>query len=130
MGIEHVGYAVRDLEAAAAQFALLGFERSGAAVEDTGRGVRILFMHGREGGEIELIAPLEGRPSPVGQWLSKNGPSPYHVCCSAPDIERAVEELRGRGFVVVERPSPAAAMGGRRVAFLYGRDVGLVELAE
>ncbi|MCL2010545.1 MAG: VOC family protein [Synergistaceae bacterium] len=129
MRINHVGYAVQDIEAAAASFLSLGHYICGTETEDRKQGVKILFISDPSGAKIELIAPLDEN-SPVSGWLRKNGNSLYHVCYESNDLAADIAELRKKGFITVDSPSPAPAMEGRRVVFLYGKHTGLIELAE
>jgi methylmalonyl-CoA/ethylmalonyl-CoA epimerase len=128
MKVHHTGYAVREIVPAAAVFEALGFSRKGDTVRDEARGVEILFM--RSGQTlIELVAPLNDA-SPVVGHLRKSGPSPYHICYETQNIEQKTAAMRGEGFMLVEDCREAAALGGRRVAFLYSSRVGLIELVE
>lgn len=129
MKIHHIGYAVNELESAAQKFHRLGYIPSGAPVDDTARGVQIQFFEDTHGVKVELVAPLK-ESSPVSGWLKKNGNSPYHICYESLDIERDIAAMRKQGFMLLEHPSPAPAMGQRRVAFLYSQPTGLLELVE
>lgn len=129
MRIDHIGYAVQDLAAAAEKFEALGYRSWGEETEDPGRKVRIRFFSDPSGVMVELVAPLQ-EDSPVMGWVRKNGNSPYHICYESEDLEREIAELRQKGFILVHPIAPAPAMGGRRVAFLYSAGTGLLELAE
>lgn len=129
MRLDHIGYAVQDLDEAAEKFRLLGYHSCGEATEDPRRKVRIQFFIDAAGVRVELIAPLQ-EGSPVSGWLKKNGNSPYHLCYLCENLEHEISELVGKGFVLVHPASSAPAMGHRRVAFLYGAGTGLLELLE
>ena len=129
MRIDHVGYAVHDIETATPSFLSLGYRLCEAETEDRERGVKILFLSNPGGAKIELVAPL-GENSPVSAWLKKNGNSPYHICYESDNIAADVVELKNKGFISVKPPLPAPALRGRQVAFLYGKHTGLIELAE
>ena len=129
MRVDHVGYAVHDIESATPSFLSLGYRLCEAETEDRERGVKILFLSDTGGTKIELIAPL-GENSPVSAWLKKNGNSPYHICYESDNIAADVAELKKKGFISVEPPLPALALSGRQVAFLYGKHTGLIELVE
>ena len=129
MHVDHVGYAVQEIESAVASFLSLGYCRCETEVEDRERGVRVLFLRDPGGVKIELIAPLDEN-SPVSNWLQKNGNSPYHICYESDDLAVDIAELRKKSFIPLGSPSPALALEGRRVMFLYGKHTGLIELAE
>jgi methylmalonyl-CoA/ethylmalonyl-CoA epimerase len=131
MKIDHIGYAVTDLEKAAASFSVLGYaireSCGGKYVDDPSRRVRICFLSDPCGVKVELVAPF-GEKSPVAAWLDKNGPSPYHIAYGSADIPADIANLKKMGFLLVEPPGPALVFGGRPVAFLYGKAAGLIEL--
>ena len=58
MRIDHIGYAVRDIAAAAEKFEALGYRSCGEETEDLGRKVKIRFFSDTSGVMIELVAPL------------------------------------------------------------------------
>jgi methylmalonyl-CoA/ethylmalonyl-CoA epimerase len=126
--IHHIGYAVRNIDAALGSFLSIGYQTIGPRVADTGRNVSIQFV--RTGDyTVELIAPLNGN-SPVNNFLKKNGPAPYHICYEVSDIDKAVTELKSQGFIVIENISPAPAIENLSVAFLFKKELGLIELVE
>jgi methylmalonyl-CoA epimerase len=67
----------------------------------------------------------------VGKFLARRGAGLHHICLAVPDIEKALVELSGKGFRLLNRvPVPGA--GGKRIAFLHpeaGHGV-LLELSE
>jgi len=126
--IHHTGYAVANLTDSAAEFLRLGYRKVGQQTVDSERNVVIQFM--RNGDYlVELIAPLNDK-APVKGILRKVGPTPYHICYEADDLDSEVEKLSGDGYLVVERQAPAPAIRDRRVAFLFKKDLGLIELVE
>jgi len=126
--VDHVGYAVRDIEQAQKQFEELGFMRDGEIVDDEARHVRLLFMHLGEY-TIELVAPLrEG--SPIDGFLKSIGSGTYHLCYAVEDIDYQCARLQQQNYKLLLPPQAAIAMRNRRVAFLMHRHLGLVELLE
>jgi len=78
---------------------------------------------------IEFVQPLTS-DSPVSNLLKRLGSGVYHVCFEVEDIDEKIEELEKRGFLVIEKPSSAAIFDGNKVAFLYHRALGIVEIVE
>ena len=129
MRIDHIGYAVKRIDRARGAFEALGYGFE-APVEDRDRNVLLQFGS-KDGTRIELVAPLDKtQPSPVDAYLSKLGPTAYHLCYGTEDLEREIERLESQGFRVTVPPAPAVAFGGRRVAFLMNLGLGLMELVE
>jgi len=52
------------------------------------------------------------------------------MCYEVDDMEAAISSLRNRRFLLVSGPVPACAMENRRVAFLFQKNNGLIELVE
>ena len=110
---------------------LEGYKMLGAAVikdlVDDKRHVRLSWLKIGEN-YLEIISPVDDS-SPVGR-IVKNGVAPYHICFQVDDIGAAIEKLRLQGFLLIEPPSPAVLFDNKRVAFLYSKSVGLIELVE
>lgn len=129
MQIDHIGYAVKNIEKARGMFERLGY-RFEALCEDTDRNLWIQFGE-LDGYRIELISSLQkNKESPVDAYLQKLGPTPYHICYRSHAFDEDLEKLRQQGFKVTIAPRPAKAFGGKRVVFLMNLHVGLIEVAE
>lgn len=127
MRIDHIGYAVKNIEKARRSMEALGFSFEDT-VEDPDRQIYIAFGES-DGYRVELVAPMaEG--SPVDKQLSAIGPTPYHICYKSSEIEADIEKLKENRFRVSVPLAPAVAFGGKRVVFLYSLSVGLIEIVE
>ncbi len=127
MRIDHIGYAVKNIDKAKKSMEALGyiFEET---VEDTDRNIYIAFGE-MDGYRVELVAPISAG-SPVDMHLSKIGPTPYHICYKSADIESDIERLQANRFKVSIPLAPAIAFGNKRVVFMYSLSVGLLEIVE
>ena len=128
MKVHHIGYAVKEIEPAISKFVALGFSPTGVPCKDEKRNVIIQFMEHEEL-RIELISPLK-ESSPVSRFLAKAGNSPYHFCFEVEEIDEVVASFQAQKYLVIEPPNPSLALGGRKVAFLFNKDIGLIELLE
>jgi len=124
----HIGIAVFSLEETASMYEKAGYQRSDS-IFDPEQNVNICWLTKDNAPLLELLAPVDDL-SPVNRILEKNGVSPYHFCYEADDIEQALIELRKQRFVVVKKPVKAIALNNSRVAFVFHKNVGLVELVE
>ena len=124
----HIGIACRDIAKTQAFYLGQGYTAS-PVVEDPLQHVRISFLEKEDAPRIELLEPLDDQ-SPVARTLATSGVSPYHMCYEVEDIEAAVNHLRGQRFLLVNGPVPACAMDDRRIAFLFQKNTGLIELVE
>ena len=127
MKIDHIGYAVRDIEKAKETMETLGFLFEGT-IEDKDRNILISFGE-LDGYRIELVAPMSSG-SPIDSYLSKIGPTPYHFCYKSSDIEADLEMLRKQRFRITIPLAPAVAFNSKRVVFLNSLSVGLIEIVE
>jgi len=126
--VHHIGYAVPSIETAIGEFESLGWSVSSEVTGDAERKVRIVFMK-LDNTCIELVAPTAD-DSPVKKLLQKGSGEPYHICYQVEDVDACVAELKVKRFVLTKKPSPAPAIGGKRVAFLFAKNVGVIELVE
>lgn len=127
MRIDHIGYAVKNIDKARKQMETLGyvFEET---VNDPDRNIYIAFGE-MAGYRVELVAPMSNG-SPVDAHLSKIGPTPYHICYKSDSIETDINNLQKNRFKVTIPLAPAVAFDGKRVVFLYSLSVGLIEIVE
>jgi methylmalonyl-CoA/ethylmalonyl-CoA epimerase len=114
--VDHLGIAVRDLDAAVRAYRALGFEVESVHDVPTEK-VRAAFLPVGES-RLELLEPTAA-DSAIGRFLEKRS-GLHHVCLLVADIEAALAELKAAGVELIdERPRPGA--GGSRVAFLHPR---------
>ena len=126
--VHHVGVAVRRLDAALADYRVLGFEPE-STEEVLSQGVRVAFL--RTGAvRIELLESL--RPDGViARFVDRSGEGLHHLAFAVPDIRAEMRRLREKGLKLVDaEPRPGAR--GRLVAFVHPRSAHgvLLELVE
>ena len=96
--VAHIGVAVSDLDEAAAFYRdVLGLE---PAQPETADGARIVSVELGDV-EIELLAP-EVPDSPIAKFMAKRGPGIHHICYRVPDLERALENVKAGGGIVLD----------------------------
>ena len=128
INIDHIGYAVSDIDRSLKLFLKLGYEKLSDLVIDEIRDVKVVFIkHGNL--KIELISPISEK-SPINGYLKKNGNTLYHICYLVSDINDTIEKLKNLKFRLIEKPNSAIAFESRRISFLYHIDYGLLELVE
>jgi methylmalonyl-CoA/ethylmalonyl-CoA epimerase len=126
--LDHIGIAVSSIEDALGIYRALGLSESGRE-EVASQGVITAFLPLGDT-RLELLQPT-GPDSPIAKFLAKRGPGIHHLCFAVDDLDDAVEDLKSRGFRMVNE-SPVPGADGKRVAFLHpsaGRGV-LIELSE
>lgn len=132
--IDHVGIAVRDLDASIAFYeTTFGLTVAGRETNES-QGVREAMLHVADapGGAsyVQLLEPLAPE-TPVGKFLSTRGEGVHHIGYGVSDVAAALDELAGQGVRLVdERPRHGSL--GASIAFLHPKSVGgvLTELVQ
>lgn len=128
MTVHHIGYLVKDMEKARDALEALGYSTEQDVVFDEFRGIDISFYI-KDGYRVELISP-KTEESVVTGLMKRIGNSPYHLCYSSEDFDNDVAELRGKGFMPMDKPAPAPALQGKMVTFLMHRNLGIIEILD
>jgi len=132
--IDHVGIAVRDLDAAVDLYtSLFGLTLAGRETNEE-QGVReaMLYVADSPGGAsyVQLLEPL-GPDTPVGRFLETRGEGVHHIGYGVADVARSLELLKDQNVRLVdERPRHGSL--GASIAFLHPKSVGgvLTELVQ
>jgi len=127
--VDHVGIAVRDLEAAAATYAAaFGVEPAHREVVGSQGVEEILFAVGTS--YVQLLGAL-GPDTPVGRFLERRGEGLHHVAYRVLDLPATLASLRRDGVRLIdEEPRPGSR--GTSIAFVHPSAFGgvLVELVQ
>jgi len=78
--------------------------------------------------KVELVEPM-GPDSPVTAFLHKGG-GLHHLCFEVDDIERQIAGMKTQKAMLLRRPQPAVAFGGRRIGWMLTREKLLIEYLE
>lgn len=129
--IDHVGLAVRDLDAAISFYErTFGLRLAHEEVNEE-QGVREAMLEvGTSGSYVQLLAPLR-EDSPIGRFLERSGEGVQQVAYTVDDIDATSRQLRDAGLrLLYDEPKPGTA--GSRINFVHPKDAGgvLVELVE
>ncbi len=129
--IDHVGVAVRDLDAAIAFYRdTLGMQLLHEETNEE-QGVREAMMGvGDSGSCVQLLAPLDER-STIARFLDRSGPGVQQVAYRVTDVEAVASVLRERGVRTLYDEAKRGTSDSR-VNFLHPKDCGgvLVELVQ
>ena len=129
--IDHVGLAVRDLDAAIEFYGRV-FDLHVVHQEvNEEQGVREAMMAvGDSGSYLQLLAPLSP-DSTIGKFLDKNGPGIQQMAYRVDSIDEVSEHLRSQGMKLLYE-APKKGTAGSRVNFVHPKSAGgvLVELVE
>ena len=126
--VDHVGIAVRRLDAA-----LVTYRSMGLAPESiealVSQGVRAAFLPAGDV-SIELLESLTP-DGVIARFLERRGEGLHHVAFRVPDIRGELERLREAGMRLVDE-EPRVGARGRLIAFVHPSSVHgvLVELVQ
>ena len=127
--IEHIGIAVRDLEASNLIFEKLFGAPAYKQEEVASEGVKTsFFMNGWN--KIELLEATNPTRS-IATFLEKKGEGIHHIAFDVEDIEQEIIRLKGEGFVVLNEV-PKKGADNKWVAFLHPKSTNgvLIELCQ
>lgn len=130
IGIHHLGIAVSDLDAAAAQYGLLIGAEVDHGQDSEALGTRALALRTPQGPMIELVAPY-AEDTPVGRFITKRGEGMHHVAYEVADLAAEVARLVAAGVDMIDE-APRAGLFGLQVAFIHPDAVSgvLLELVQ
>jgi methylmalonyl-CoA epimerase len=127
--LDHVALAVRDLDAALAEYRrLFGAEPLYREVVEEQKVEEAMIAVG--GSFIQLLQPL-GPNTPVGRFIATRGEGMHHVALAVADIDSALEHLRSEGARLIDEQARTGGRGAR-IAFVHPKAFAgtLIELVE
>lgn len=127
--IEHLGIAVKDIEASNALFhQLLGSAAYKQELVER-EGVLTSFFQVGES-KIELLQATHS-DSPIAKFLDKNKEGIHHIAFDVDDINVEIQRLKGLGFVLLSE-EPKSGADGKLIVFLHPKSTNgvLIELCQ
>jgi methylmalonyl-CoA/ethylmalonyl-CoA epimerase len=131
MKLHHIGKVVGDMEEAIKYHReTFGLEPLREPVIDPVQKVEVVLLNTGHGEDvpIELLKPIS-EDSPVSKFLKKGG-GLHHLSFEVENIERAVEELREKGALILGEVVPSKGNKEAPSVWLYTRSRELIELIE
>lgn len=127
--IEHIGIAVKDLEASNTLFTKLFGVSAYKTEEVASEGVKTsFFMNGPN--KVELLEATS-TDSPIAKFIEKKGEGIHHIAFDVGDIVSEIKRLKSEGFVVLNE-TPKKGADNKLVAFLHPKSTNgvLIELCQ
>jgi methylmalonyl-CoA epimerase len=126
--IDHLGIAVKSLDAAKAIYQKLGMTISPEELVEAEQ-VRVVMVPVGEA-RLELLEPTSEN-SVIAKFIAKRGEGLHHVSLRVPDLTAAVARLKKDGVRLVSEDIKIGA-GGHRYVFVHPSSAGgvLLELVE
>ncbi len=132
-GIDHVGLAVPDLDAAVALHARLGWREVHREI-NTEQGVAEAMLVAGDatvgGAQLQLLAPLDAT-STIARFLDKRGPGVQQIAYRVSDVAAATAALAAAGIRTVYQ-TPRTGTAGSKINFIPPSETQgvLIELVE
>ena len=129
LSIDHIGIAVRDLDASNDLFRkLLGEAHYKVESVESEHVITSFFNIGAS--KIELLEASDP-DSPIAKFIEKRGEGIHHIAFEVDDIRSEIERLESEGFIALNR-EPKRGADNKLVAFLHPKSSGgvLVELCQ
>jgi methylmalonyl-CoA epimerase len=129
VGVQHIGIAVRDLDASIENLESLFGIKCGRRERIEASKVEVAFFDFGNT-TIELVSPTHAE-SPISRYLEKRGNGIHHICFDVEGIDEWLDTLRAADVGLLNR-TPRAGASGHRVAFIDPVSAGgiLFELSE
>ena len=126
--LDHIGIAVKSLDAAKAIYEKLGMPVSKQETVESEQMRLVMVSVGET--RLELLEPLSD-DSVIGRFISKRGEGLHHVSLRVPDLIAVVAKLKQEGVRLVSDEIKVGA-GGHRYVFVHPSSTGgvLLELVE
>lgn len=127
----HTGFVVASIAAVIESFCrAIGGSNWSETWHDPIQGVHVAFIYPSQPDDpcVELVEPA-GSGSPVEKFLERSG-GLHHVCYEVDNLDETMRGASARGLVMIRRPQPAVAFGGRRISWFLTREGLLIEYLE
>lgn len=127
--IEHIGIAVKNMEASNRLFAKLLGKEPYKIEEVASEGVRTSFFE-VGGVKIELLEATRS-DSPIAKFIEKKGEGVHHLAFAVDDINKSIAAKVEEGFTLINE-KPKAGADNKIIAFLHPKSTNgvLVELCQ
>lgn len=127
--IEHIGIAVKNLEASNLLFEKLFGQPPYKEEHVASEGVKTsFFMNGPN--KIELLEATNA-DSPIAKFIEKKGEGIHHIAFDVANIYTEIERLQKEGFIILNE-TPKKGADNKLVAFLHPKSTNgvLIELCQ
>jgi methylmalonyl-CoA/ethylmalonyl-CoA epimerase len=129
--LHHIGFVLPSIqETALSLVRALGATWDGNIVFDPVQNVQVTFLQGAHAADslIELVEP-GGPESPTSRFLERGG-GLHHLCYEVEDLKSHLTFCKSVGTMIIQKPVPAVAFGGRYIAWALTKRRLLVEFLE
>ncbi len=127
--LEHIGIAVKNLEASNVVFAALLGQQHYKIESVESEGVRTSFFD-VSGVKIELLEATNP-DSPIARFIEKKGEGLHHLAFEVKNIQEKIKDYQAKGFTLIHE-NPKDGADNKQICFLHPKSANgvLIELCE
>ncbi len=120
MRVDHIAIAVKSLDDAVKVYsALFDKEPDHIEIVEEQKVKTAIYYLGDV--RIELLEPTS-EDSPIAKFIEKRGEGLHHVAYKVDDLEKKLEDLKGKGFRLIDE-KPRVGAEGKLIAFVHPKSV-------
>lgn len=129
ISVDHIGIATESIKKSKIFWNLIGFKDSSSHIVEN-QGVKVQYLIGESGSRLELLEPLFSN-SPVGKFITKNGPGIQQLAVIVSDIAGLINKLKENGVIIIN-DVPTKGADGKLISFIHPKSTGgvLVEIIQ
>ena len=127
--VDHIAIAVKNLDEALKLYEDLFGAKPSKIETLPQQGVKAALLPMAEGGEIELLEPIDPQ-SGVAKFLESRGEGVHHICLEVENVDQALSTLADKGVQLIDEQGRVGLAG--KVGFLHPKSTKgvLIELAQ
>jgi methylmalonyl-CoA epimerase len=127
--VHHVAIAVKNLDEALQLYENLFGAKPSKIETLPQQGVRAALLPMAEGGEIELLEPIDPQGG-VAKFLESRGEGIHHICLEVENVDQELCRLADKGVQLIDKQGRIGLAG--KVGFLHPKSTKgvLIELAQ
>lgn len=127
--VDHVAIAVKNLDEALELYEKLFGAKASKIETLPQQGVKAALLPMAEGGEIELLEPIDPQ-SGVAKFLESRGEGIHHICLEVENVDQELCTLADKGVQLIDKQGRNGLAG--KVGFLHPKSTKgvLIELAQ
>ncbi len=127
--VHHVAIAVKNLDEALKLYEAMFGMKASKIVTAPEQGVKAALITIGDGGEIELLEPVDPNGG-VAKFLESRGEGIHHICLEVDNIDQTLNTVAERGCQLIDKEGRRGLAG--KIGFLHPKSTKgvLIELAQ
>ena len=132
MKIDHICFAVKNISEGISYWEeVFGYRQMTEVIVNSLQKVKVSFLCKEDSMLVKLIEPLAENQSLVS-FVNRGGGF-HHLCFRVEDMDKQINDLKGKGLLMLVPPQPGEAFNNHDIAFMlarFGLNVELIDTDE